>query len=99
MGEIIGQNSGLECGSGQDGLDCKAKGNHTLEGAAIGGAVGSIFGFIARIDESKIKKPILKIVAGSLLGGFAGYYLSDKIPFGLSTVLFPPIAANIAIHL
>ena len=99
MGAIIGYSSSLHCSPGAEFNFCGTKGDNSLKGAAIGGTAGSIFGFTAHIKKIRKKKPFLRIVVGSVIGGIAGYYMSHKIPFGLSTLLLPPLVANVAINL
>lgn len=99
MGAIIGYSSSLHCSPGAEFNFCGTKGDNSLKGAAIGGTAGSIFGFTSHIKKIRKKKPLLRIVLGSVVGGIAGYYMSHRIPFGLSTLLLPPLAANVAINL
>ena len=98
MGALIGLNINTECAGSSDVFQiCSGDGYYARLGATIGGVSGSILGYLARRKNIQQKAPVLKIVLGSIAGGVVGYYLADKT-FGMSTLIFPPIGANILLH-
>jgi hypothetical protein len=98
MGAFIGYNTKRECAGSSDViLVCSGDSHYARLGASIGGS-GSILGYLSRRKDIKRKAPVLKILIGSMAGGVVGYCLAD-VTFGMSALIFPPVAANILLHL
>jgi len=99
MGAFIGYNAKKKCAGSSDVIQvCSGDGHYARLGASIGGVSGSILGYLSRRKDIKQKAPVLKIVIGSIAGGVVGYYLTD-VTFGMSALIFPPVGANILLHL
>ena len=99
MGAFIGYNAKTKCAGSSDVIQiCSGDGHYARFGASIGGVSGSILGYLSKREDIKQRNPFLKIVIGSVIGGVVGYYLTD-VTFGMSALIFPPIGANILLHL
>lgn len=99
MGAFIGYNTKKKCAGSSDVIQvCSGDGHYARLGASIGGVSGSILGYLSKRKDIKQKVPVLKILMGSIAGGVVGYYLTD-VTFGMSAIIFPPVGANILLHL
>lgn len=94
FGALIGYQTRVRC-SGSVLRTCAGSNENSIVGAAIGATVGAFLGALPIVGDTGRRRPLLRLLIGSVAGGVAGYYLSEYLT-GFGTLVIPPVGVAIA---
>ncbi|NOX88416.1 MAG: hypothetical protein GXO77_05265 [Calditrichaeota bacterium] len=99
-GAIIAYNTKTSCVGSSDVIQiCVGDESNAFIGAAVGGTVGAVLGYLRNREYVKKSKkfPFLRVLIGSAVGGITGYYLS-KYTYGITALALPAVGAYVSLQ-